>query len=179
LLKERTLAAVRQSGWALQGASEAHKDDKDIVLAAVRQNGLALVCASKELQNDKHIVLEAVKQSRFALEHASEALRKEFQELAEIKDDAKRAEACDELLRNLTLANDKDIVLAVVKQNGYTLRYTNEGLRYRDIILAAVQQNGYALEYTNNSHGFFANSTPSASSVSDSTEEQSPHVLGM
>ena len=40
------MAAVKQSGWAIQFASEDLKRYREIVMAALRQNGLALEDAS-------------------------------------------------------------------------------------------------------------------------------------
>ena len=46
------------------------------------------------------------------------------------------------------LRADRDIVMAVVKENGFALPYASEALRTdKDIVLAAVNQNGMALEY--------------------------------
>ena len=56
------LAAVQQSGEALQFASEELKADREVVLAAVQQDGLALEHASEELRANREVVLAAVKQ---------------------------------------------------------------------------------------------------------------------
>nr|NGX32285.1 hypothetical protein [Candidatus Anoxychlamydiales bacterium] len=46
------------------------------------------------------------------------------------------------------LKKDKEIVLAAVKQNGWALRYAHEDLKKdKEIVLAAVKQKGWALEY--------------------------------
>ena len=50
------LEAVKQNGYALEYASAALKDDREIVLEAVKQNGLALYSASAALQRDREIV---------------------------------------------------------------------------------------------------------------------------
>ncbi len=113
------LQAVKQSGCALEHASEELRNDRDIVLEAVKQKNYALEYASKELRNDRDIVLEAVKQAGYALRYASEELR-----------------------------NDRDIVLEAVKQNGYALEYASEELRNdREFVLEAVKQDGWALQY--------------------------------
>jgi hypothetical protein len=54
------LAAVKQTGSALQYASNELKNDRIIVLAAVNQNGQALRFASDELKNDMCILIPAV-----------------------------------------------------------------------------------------------------------------------
>ena len=51
--KRDVLAAVAQTGSALQYASETLKNDRDVVLAAVAQTGSALRYASETLKNDQ------------------------------------------------------------------------------------------------------------------------------
>ena len=60
---------------ALEHASDALKDDREIVLEAVKQNWLALEYASAALKDDREIVLEAVKQDGSALRFASAVLK--------------------------------------------------------------------------------------------------------
>ena len=49
------------------------------------------------------------------------------------------------------LQNDREIVLAAVTQDGYALHYASNELRNnREVVLAAVAQNGYALHYASN-----------------------------
>ena len=60
--RSEVLEAVKQNGWALQYASAALKDDRQIVLEAVKQDGYALEYASAALKDDREIVLEVVKQ---------------------------------------------------------------------------------------------------------------------
>ena len=54
------LAAVQQSGRALNYAAEELQLDKETVLAAVQQDGWALQYAVEALRADKEIVLAAV-----------------------------------------------------------------------------------------------------------------------
>ena len=49
--RSEVLKAVKQYGNALEYASAALKDDREIVLEAVKQNGNALKYASAELRN--------------------------------------------------------------------------------------------------------------------------------
>ena len=69
------MAAVQQGGWALESASKALQNDREIVVAAVQQNGWALQAASAALQNDREIVMAAVQQDGAALKYASKALQ--------------------------------------------------------------------------------------------------------
>ena len=49
---------------------------------------------------------------------------------------------------NSELQNDKEVVLAAVKQFGYALQYASTNLQSdREVVLAAVTQTGYALQY--------------------------------
>jgi len=66
---------VSQYGEALEFASAALRNDKEVVLKAVAQDGCALEFASDELRNDKEVVLVAVTQWGYALKYASAALR--------------------------------------------------------------------------------------------------------
>jgi hypothetical protein len=78
--KKFVLEKVKQTGWALEYASDELKKDKEVVLEAAKENGWALQFASAELLNDKDFMLEAVKQWGMALQYASEELQnnKEF-----------------------------------------------------------------------------------------------------
>jgi hypothetical protein len=53
------LAAVEQNGLALEWASDARKNDYDIVLAAVRQDGKALRWASEPLKTNRELIFVA------------------------------------------------------------------------------------------------------------------------
>ena len=70
--------AVRHHGWALEFASPRLRGDRDVVLTAVRNDGSALQDASGDLQCDKEVVLAAVKQGRTALQFASGEIRRNF-----------------------------------------------------------------------------------------------------
>ena len=73
--RRAVLAAVAQSGDALQFASGELQGDREVVLAAVGQYGGALQFASEELQGDHEVVLAAVAQHGYALQYASEELK--------------------------------------------------------------------------------------------------------
>eukprot|EP00971_Amphidinium_carterae_P328658 6460651-Amphidinium_carterae.1 len=76
--RERCLAKVQRSGYALKDAAEIHKADREIVLAAVRQNCRALQYAADSLRSDRDFVLAAVMQtwrSAFALQDAADCLK--------------------------------------------------------------------------------------------------------
>ncbi len=109
---EICLAAVKESGWALEYVGEEMKKDREICLAAVQQIGYALEYVGEELTKDREICLSAVKKSGVALEYVCEELKK-----------------------------DREICLAAVRKNGEALKYVGEELtKDREICLAAVQQ---------------------------------------
>ena len=54
--REVVLAAVKQSGYALESASEELRADREVVMAAVKQDGRALRCASNALQADPRLL---------------------------------------------------------------------------------------------------------------------------
>ena len=46
------------------------------------------------------------------------------------------------------MKNDREIVLAAVRQNGIALKYASNSLKNDElVVLTAVQQDGYALKY--------------------------------
>ena len=69
------MAAVKQYGKALEFASEALQNYREIVMAAVKQNGKALNKTSNGIRGDKEIVLEAVRKNGEAFEFSSLQLR--------------------------------------------------------------------------------------------------------
>ena len=76
------LAACRDNGMALQHASAAMKNDRDVVLAACNQYGHSLQFASAALKSDRGVVMVAAARNypnSFAIEYTSPALRAEFQ----------------------------------------------------------------------------------------------------
>lgn len=82
-MEDVVMAAVQQTGWALQFADAKLCGHRDIVLAAVRRDGQALEFASEQLREDRDVVLAAVKNSGWALEFASKSLRQDVQVVAE------------------------------------------------------------------------------------------------
>ena len=56
------MVAVAQDGRALRFASDAMKNDKEVVMVAVAQDGRALEYASDALKNDEEVVMFAVAQ---------------------------------------------------------------------------------------------------------------------
>ena len=69
------MAVVKSAGYALRYASEALKNDREVVLAAVQKDGEALIYASEVLKNDREVILAAVQQNASALEYVGGTLR--------------------------------------------------------------------------------------------------------
>jgi hypothetical protein len=113
------LAAVQQSGLALEFVADEFHSYREIVMAAVQQNGAALEYAASALKADSEIVLAAVRQNGSALQYAA-----------------------------LFLRADDDIVMAAVQQNGLALEFACFRLIHDEyIVFAAAQQNWNALEF--------------------------------
>ena len=122
----------------LHYASEELRKDRELVLEAVKQDGNAFPYASKELWKDKAVVLAAVKNAGNVLEC--------------IEDDCYYEDGTlnEEKLKN-SMCNDREVVLAAVRQNGTALQFASEELRKdKEIALEAVKQDDSALKYISN-----------------------------
>merc|ERR1719433_1780427 len=76
LLQDRDfmLAAVRESGAALQYAPVHLRSDAELVLTAVQTSGAAFQYAARELQRDYHFALTAVRTNGSAIQHVAKPL---------------------------------------------------------------------------------------------------------
>ena len=118
---------MKDTGWALEFASEKFKDDKEIVLEALRNygkvngklNGNALEHASERLRDDREVVLEALGNSGHALKFASERFK-----------------------------DEREIVLEAVKDTGWALQFASDRFHEdKEIVLEAVKNEGKVLKY--------------------------------
>jgi len=149
--RDVVLPAVRQVGALLAVASEDLRGDREIVLTAVRQDGTAFQHATKALRHDRDFVLAVVRLSGTALPFAGEEHKadREIALAAVQAEDAGRGGG-EAALRCLAepLLDDREVLLAAVRSNGYALRGVSEALRGdREIALAAVGRDGGAFEY--------------------------------
>jgi len=80
--REILLAAVSESGRALEYASDELRADREIVLAAVSEDGDALKFASDDLKADREIVLAAVADDGYCLKYAAGQLTQDPEILA-------------------------------------------------------------------------------------------------
>ena len=112
------LPCLEKHGWALKYASNALKNDKEVVLAAVSNWGSALQFASY-FWNDKDVLLAAVQTDGEALEWADDELK-----------------------------NDKEVVLAAVQESGKALQWASKEMKHeKEVVLTAVQEWAFAMKY--------------------------------
>jgi len=117
--REIVIAAMRNSGYALEDAPQEFRRDRDVVLAAVSSKGSALRYAADELKRDPGVVLAAVRGSALALRCAAEELWR-----------------------------DRDFTLAAVQVHGSALLYAPPALRRdREVVLAAIHNDISALRH--------------------------------
>jgi hypothetical protein len=81
----------------------AFKNDREIVLAAIKRQPALYKNFSREYKEDDEVILYALKKDRFIINDVPNSIRKKFQEIADIKDNKTRSEACDELIIKLSL----------------------------------------------------------------------------
>jgi len=162
-VKDVILAMVIQDGKLLEYASDKLKSDREVVLAAMNQNELALRYASDKLTSNREFVSEAVSQNGIAYLYASEELQLDPFIIAQYKayliTNAKIPYVRKDFIiylkekKNLNnkLNTDKEVMLAMVKQDGLMLEYASNELKLDiEVVLAAVKQNGLARRFASN-----------------------------
>ncbi|CAE7938339.1 unnamed protein product [Symbiodinium sp. KB8] len=128
--REITLEAVRQKGGLLQYTSPVLQADREVVGAAVQQSGAALRFAAPARRNELGLVRRAVTRTPeiFPFLPAEQKARRELASVAVARDGM--------LLSAVpTLQDDKDIVLAAVRQNPAALQFASSSLCYDKDIL--------------------------------------------
>ncbi|WP_416374279.1 DUF4116 domain-containing protein [Mycoplasmopsis cynos] len=151
------LEAVKRNGYALQFASEELKKDKDVVLEAVNQVGdiflnLFTLFISDEMKKEfgknRDIMLEAVKRNGYALQFASEELKKDkdvvLEAVNQVGDIFLNEFTSDELKKEF--GKNRDIMLEVVKWNGYALEDASDELKKdKEFISKIIKINPYII----------------------------------
>lgn len=138
-------AAVSSSHYALAEVAPQFRNSKEIILLAVRAWGLVLQDLSADLQDDYDIVLNAVDTTGSALKFASERLKKNFEIVFTAV--SRDGQALNEAP---FFWNNKTIVSIAVKTCGSVIEHATEELkRDPEIFLAAVTQHGNALQFGN------------------------------
>jgi hypothetical protein len=142
--KAYVMEAVRREGYDLEHASYALRNDPEVVIQAAKHRPMAIKFATQHLQNDRTFFLKAIKEADGAV-----LCRAQF----DFTDDKEMVLAAMENSKFIGLSHvskrlcdDFDVVLASVKNRGYTYNYASNRLRTnRDIILAAVSNDGYVV----------------------------------
>ena len=142
----------------------------------VQRNGMWIEHLPKELRENKEVILKALKNNPGAAEFISgsaledESFHLKLLSLQIIKhfgmlpveylssrtfiiDAVSRCGLVLKLLKNCSsYTSDEEIVLAAVKQNGWSLQYADNALRdEKEIVVAAVIQNGLAIKFASDS----------------------------
>lgn len=136
--KESVLQEVKRDGSLLKYASEALKNDRDIVFEAIIQFENAFVCsfpisdndwpfymASKALQNDKIFMLQMVKQDGFLYRFASKELGK-YRNI--IRTAVKKNPYALQFVYNIS-KNEKNIFIKTIKKHPFVRRWVPEILK--------------------------------------------------
>ncbi|USE39613.1 DUF4116 domain-containing protein [Endozoicomonas sp. SCSIO W0465] len=142
--KDVVLPAITLHPNDLKYVSEEPKSDKAIVMAAVTQKGFQLEYASPELQDDDEVVMAALAQEPMALGCASERIRsnKNIIKMATVNNIANLRYASEKLL------NDGQYLLGLIKDNPRAANFAGEELRQdKTFIRSAIQINPEAREY--------------------------------
>jgi hypothetical protein len=134
---------VSKDGYALEDASEALKNTKEVVMAAVRKDGRSLLFASEELKKTKEVVMAAVKQDGEAL-YYTDSFKDDFG----IVSAAVASNGCALEYASERLKNNKEIVMKAISQNGEAVMFASEDLKNnQDIVGQAVKNNFFAVEH--------------------------------
>mmetsp|Transcript_21213 Transcript_21213/g.45294 ORF Transcript_21213/g.45294 Transcript_21213/m.45294 type:complete len:355 (-) Transcript_21213:93-1157(-) len=117
--KRAMLKRMTWDPWALEGANERFRGDRDVVLEAVKFGGWALQWANKDVRSNPDIVREVVQLDGHALQWATAGVR-----------------------------GNKEVVMEAVTNCGRALEWANDKLRAdREVVIAAVQADGFALAF--------------------------------
>ncbi|CAE8626810.1 unnamed protein product, partial [Polarella glacialis] len=122
--------------------------DRDMVMEAVQQDAMALKEFNEEFFSDLEVVAIAARQNIVIIDSVQPKFTKRYLEdhtiaLLLVEHDVQNFERIPDILKQ-----EKDILLAAIKQKGSLLRGADKKLRKdRHFVMAAVQQDGLALEF--------------------------------
>ncbi len=143
--KEVALAAINQNGSAFEIISDKLKNDKEVALAAIKNYIKAFYFASDELKEDQEVldyVLNVSKQNTLILEEKI-ALENDSDELEQLANNLKDNKAVELAAVNHKLrkdTEDKNTILAAIKDDKYIFRNVSKVLRNdREVALAALK----------------------------------------
>lgn len=105
----QTLCRVKQDPFFLmylgkfkEDPAQVFKNDKEIVIAAIEKQPLLYKNFSGRYKEDEEVILCALKQNRFIIHDVPRTMRQGFKEIADIKEDKARSDACDKLIDKLS-----------------------------------------------------------------------------
>jgi hypothetical protein len=169
--------ALEQTGNALEFASEALRDNEDLVLLAIKSgDSKVLKFASERLKNQSRIVLKAIRNFSKPLAYASPALKscktfalaavqengktleyfKLFQEdvdvtLAAVHTDKDANEFVSKSLKrssSILITEDTEFMLEAVRDNGLRLKFASEKVKYNEqVVFQAIDTDALAVEF--------------------------------
>jgi DNA polymerase V len=148
---ETAQSIVQQNGMWIEHLPKESRERKEVILQALKNNpGAAKFISGSALEDEsfhlKLLSLQIIK--HFAMLPVEYLSSRTF-----IIEAVSRCGLVLKLLKNCSsYASDEEIVLAAVKQNGWSLQYADNSLRdEKEIVVAAVTQNGLAIKFASDS----------------------------
>lgn len=158
--REFMLKAVDECGFALEYASDELKNDEEVVLTAIQgwdgvsvNYSYAIKEASEELRSNKEFMRKAIELTEGeAFCGATDELKNDKEFVLFAVRHGSPPHQCDPdiVLRYASeeMRADKDVVLAAVRKNGWSLYYASEELKAdKDVVLVATINNSWSLTY--------------------------------
>lgn len=154
--RELVQIAMKRNIFNLEFASEQLRDDKELILEGIDLYADAYRYASPRLQNDREVALRAVTKYQQMFNFLPQALRNDKEIFLKgiyvryYKSDDEHIISKAHYLKNASkeLQNDRDIVIASIKNDYESFQYASEELRSNhDFVLEAVKINGLSLKY--------------------------------
>lgn len=142
--REVVLAAVDQTGIALEAATPELRADREVVWKAVKRSGMALQFAAPALRADRLVVLRAVARTGVALQFAAPELLADIEVVTvAVASDANALQHAAPEMRG-----NAQVLFTAVCTNGSALQYASPDLRAdRRIVRQAVCRDGQALQF--------------------------------
>jgi hypothetical protein len=149
---QMVMAAVSNTGCALEHASDNLKEDRDVCLTAVKQDGKAIQYVGDCLfQDDREIALEAAKSNSEALGYMSGDLPEQHNPFDPFGGGMNANNKPPP--RKNKFAQDREVILAAIRPDGHC--YRSGALQYapsrfkadKEIVIEAVKRSGCALDY--------------------------------
>lgn len=153
-------AAVDESGWALQYASDELRNDEEVVLTAIQgwdgvscSYSFAMEYASEELKSNKEFMIKAIELTEGeAFAKASDTLKNDKEIVLIAVKNCSPPHQCDPTIvlayASYQMRADKEVVLAAVRQNGWALAYASDELKNdKEVVLAAAENIRSALDF--------------------------------